>query len=398
MGLFSRKKNKKGSEVDDAFSNVYKKISAIDSWEDPKKLQHYILDSCEQIVATTKEIQKQDAESKVIKSYLNDIKIIESLEADKANDLKTAASRVVEITKSLEVQKYTVRNITNEQYVIISEEEDEMQGVIKRMEDSELKMTEIHRQIREIEGEKSRYEIEKDSLAEQSLLIKRLAYVVLVSFVAFFILLLMLGNKTGNDFSFGMLLLFFITTLLGFLMFMRQGTIKKLRRKCNIRLNTVVQALNMVRMKYVNIKNGVDYTKEKYKVDSSKELLFVWEQYIEKVKDNERFIKSHQDLEDYTERFHKILDSLDLHDKNFWKNRPEAIVNEKDMAEVKHKLVARHRRIRERMDENRRMVQNERDEIDRMMKQHEFYLPEINEIIKGVDKMCGTGPRTSANR
>ncbi|MBQ6463802.1 MAG: hypothetical protein IJJ59_10810, partial [Pseudobutyrivibrio sp.] len=54
------------------------------------------------------------------------------------------------------------------------------------------------------------------------------------------------------------------------------------------------------------------------------------------------------------------------------------------------RLVTRRKKIRERLDDHRRIVQEERDEIDRLMMSHEHYLPEITEIIKSVDKLCGT--------
>ena len=52
--LFLGKKRKKEQEIDEAFAKVYQEIETIDNWNDHKKLEHYILDSCEQIIALTK--------------------------------------------------------------------------------------------------------------------------------------------------------------------------------------------------------------------------------------------------------------------------------------------------------------------------------------------------------
>lgn len=57
--LFFGKKRKKEQEIDEAFAKVYQEIETIDNWNDPKKLEHYILDSCEQIIALTKEIEEE---------------------------------------------------------------------------------------------------------------------------------------------------------------------------------------------------------------------------------------------------------------------------------------------------------------------------------------------------
>ncbi len=64
--LFFGKKRKKEQEIDEAFAKVYQEIETIDNWNDPKKLEHYILDSCEQIIALTKEIEEEKAENTVL--------------------------------------------------------------------------------------------------------------------------------------------------------------------------------------------------------------------------------------------------------------------------------------------------------------------------------------------
>ena len=40
-------------------------------------------------------------------------------------------------------------------------------------------------------------------------------------------------------------------------------------------------------------------------------------------------------------------------------------------------------------EENLNAVKSERIEIDRMMKEHNYYTPEVMEIISSVDKICG---------
>ena len=41
------------------------------------------------------------------------------------------------------------------------------------------------------------------------------------------------------------------------------------------------------------------------------------------------------------------------------------------------------------MEENTKAVKSERDEIDNLMREHHYYVPEIMEIIDSVDKICG---------
>ena len=61
--------------------------------------------------------------------------------------------------------------------------------------------------------------------------------------------------------------------------------------------NKAVALENRVKIKYVSIKNAVDYTYEKYHVKNSKEFVYNYEQYLLAVKDKERFRRTNEDLE-----------------------------------------------------------------------------------------------------
>ena len=101
-------------------------------------------------------------------------------------------------------------------------------------------------------------------------------------------------------------------------------------------------------------------------------------------------MQNNEDLEFYNSKLERLLGEIGLADDKIWLNQVNALVDKQDMSECRHRLVMRRKKIRDRLDDHRRIVQEERDEIDRLMINHEHYLPEIQEIIKSVDKLCGT--------
>ena len=140
MGFFTRKKKKRelrAAKIDDAFNRVYSQIEDIDNWEDPKKLEHYILDSCEQIIASTKAMERQKMEYRIVTRYLNDIKALENLPKETAKDLRTTASRICELEQNILESRAITRNITDEQYSVISDEEEDMPEIINRFASDE---------------------------------------------------------------------------------------------------------------------------------------------------------------------------------------------------------------------------------------------------------------------
>lgn len=397
MFFKGRRKTKNApSKIDEAFGRVYNQINKIDSWDDPKKLEHYILDSCEQIIATTKEVERQKAEYRVVTAYLNDIKTLEELPTEKAKDLKDTAAKIIELDKSLSAARNIKRNITESQFSIIQEEEDDMPAIINRMKESEKYQASVKREMNYLEAEKSKWEIEHDDMADQKKLMQKLSTTVFTSFTAIFILLMVIALSADADITFIMVLVAFFAVASGFGIFLKLNDIRRKSAKSVAYLNQAIGLLNIERMKYVNITGGLDFLKEKYKVESAGELEYVYGQYMERVKDQEKYARSSDDLMFFTGRYERILDGIDIHDRKIWTTQVKAIVNPDDMLEVQKRLVSRRQKIRSRIEENRQMVQNERDEIDRLMREHEHYLPEIQEIIKSVDKLCGTAPRKRA--
>ncbi|MDC7279703.1 MULTISPECIES: hypothetical protein [Pseudobutyrivibrio] len=397
MGFFTKRKTKKeirAAKIDDAFNRVYSQIEDIDSWEDPKKLEHYILDSCEQIIASTKAMERQKMEYRIVTRYLNDIKAIENLPKDTAKDLRTTASRICELEQNILESRNITRNISDEQFTVIADEEEDMPEIINRFASDEIYQAKLKKSLSYLEGEKSRWEIEREELLAQGKIFRRMAIAVLTSFTTLLILLYVMYSVATVDISLWIYLVLFICAVSGFIIFLRQNTITRESRMALIRLNQAISMLNVERMKYVNVTNSIEYSKDKYYVKTAAELQYIWEQYQDKVRDQQRYIENNDDLEFYSDKLERILGSIGLADDKIWMNQVNALINKQDMSDCRHRLVVRRKKIRDRLEDHRKIVQEERDEIDRLMTRHEHYLPEIQEIIKSVDKLCGTSAST----
>ena len=397
MGIFSTRKKKrelKAAKIDDAFNRVYSQIEGIGSMEDPKKLEHYILDSCEQIIASTKAMERQKLEYRIVTRYLNDIKTIENLPKETAKDLRNTASNICELEKNILEARAIERNISEEQFQMISQDEDDMPEIINRFAADEIYQAKLKRNLSNLEGDKSRWEIEREDLKSQSRLFKHMAIAVMTSFMTLIILLYVMYTATKVDISLWIFIVLFICAVSGFIIFIRQNKLSRESRAALVHLNQAISMLNVERMKFVNVTNSIEYSKDKYNVNTAAELQYVWEQYQDKVRDQQRFIQNNDDLEFYNDKLEKILGSIGLADDKIWLNQVNALINKQDMMDCRHRLVQRRKKIRDRLEDHRKIVQEERDEIDRLMTRHEHYLPEIQEIIKSVDKLCGTSAST----
>ncbi|MEE0106847.1 MAG: hypothetical protein UEY91_08665 [Lachnospiraceae bacterium] len=387
--LFFGKKRKKEQEIDEAFAKVYQEIETIDNWNDPKKLEHYILDSCEQIIALTKEIEGEKTEYRIVTSYLTDIQTIEGLPEEMRQSIREAATNIEQLNAARQAYEKATYQISEEQFMLMEQEEDDIPQTIHRLLDNERYQDKVRRDKNILEAQKNQWEIEREAITGERKILKRASVLLFLLYVTLLILLFVLQFMAKMDLTVGFLVLFFVGALGGAMIYFRSLYLQKQMRQATRNENQAISLLNVVCMKYVNVTKAVEYTKDKFGIHNSTELNYVWEQYTSAVREKEKFLRNNDDLEYFNGRLIRLLQRIDLYDRKIWLTQTKALIDDQEMVEIKHNLVKRRQKIRAHMEENRKIVQSERNEIDRLMTEHEHYVPEIIEIISSVDKLCG---------
>lgn len=387
--LFFGKKRKKEQEIDEAFAKVYQEIETIDNWNDPKKLEHYILDSCEQIIALTKEIEGEKTEYRIVTSYLTDIQTIEGLPEEMRQSIREAATNIEQLNAARQAYEKTSYHISEEQFMLMEQEEDDIPQTIHRLLDNERYQDKVRRDKNILEAQKNQWEIEREAITGERKILKRASMLLFLLYATLLILLFVLQFMAKMDLTVAFLVLFFVGALGGAIIYFRSLYLQKQMRQATRNENQAISLLNVVCMKYVNVTKAVEYTKDKFGIHNSTELNYVWEQYTNAVREKEKFLRNNDDLEYFNGRLIRLLQRIDLYDRKIWLTQTKALIDDQEMVEIKHNLVKRRQKIRAHMEENRKIVQSERNEIDRLMTEHEHYVPEIIEIISSVDKLCG---------
>lgn len=151
--------------------------------------------------------------------------------------------------------------------------------------------------------------------------------------------------------------------------------------------NKAVALENRVKIKYVSIKNAVDYTYEKYHVKNSKEFVYNYEQYLLAVKDKERFRRTNEDLEYNSKKLVSVLSKNDFYDARVWLNYTNAIVDHKEMVEQKHELIVRRQKLRGRMSLNVETITRLRREILSHRSELGDRIHEVNRILNKIAEL-----------
>lgn len=391
MGLFKRKRRKKLENIQSLQEKLPSTVEGIaeEDLNDGSKVQHYILERCEQIIETAKELEEERAEYKIVTEYLNDIQTIEELPEASALEIQNAAENIWKLDKARDEYKNAHKRISDVQFAQMQQEEDRIPDAILRLQTNETYQNTVKRDMNYLESEKVEWYYNKLELIRQQKLLKILSVALLSIFVVVVAVLIVLQFGMYVDTTSIWMCVFLVAALGAFGIFVKMTVNQKEIQRSEVNMNHAIVLLNKIKFKYVNVTNAVEYVREKYHVNSSQELNYLWEQYLNEVKEREKFHQTNEDLDYFNGKLMRILKKYRLYDARVWLSQISALVDKKEMVEVKHNLIVRRQKLRSRIEYNTQNIQQRRMEIDKLLKKKNIYTPEIREIIESIDRISG---------
>ena len=398
--MFGFKKRKEKKTEDEIFDDLIGQIDSIDNYQNPKKIEHYILDSCEQIIAATKDIEGKKAEIKVLTNYLEDIRRIGRMNKKEACAVKRAAAAIEKAQKSRRAFMDAPKPMSDDAYKLIQENEGNIRLDIQRMKENEAYQEKTSAKMHVLEADKGELRMDFDEATEHSGFAQKICWLLLVLFVATFFILLAAGQSSSGQAAQGVIGVFLLVfALLAVILFLWQASTIRKRRGLLRDLNSTINSLNVARMEYANVTKAINATSDKYHVHSATELEYLYNSYLDFNDRREKFVKDDEDLTYWNSYLMKLLSPLRLYDPHIWEKQAAALNHEDDMKEVHDELVKKRQDLRDQIELERDQVKSDREQIDEMMAHQDFYVPEILEILKSVDRLCGldTGKKLEEN-
>ncbi len=388
MKLFRRRKKEKKS-IDEILAEVTSDMLSPEDLADAHKVHHYILERCEQVIESVKGLEEEKNEYRILTSYLKDIQIIEELPAKEQAILSETASSILTLTKTHEDYMQTTKKITDSQFHQMQQDEELITTAIRTLQSNEMYQSAVKRDMQYLEGEKTEWMYYRQELMNEQKLLRRLAYGLfgLLLMLMAVVFVLQIGFEMDTRIIFTLLIA--AGAIGGMAIYLRMQNNTKEIKKSEVNMNHAIGLLNKTKMKYVHSTNAVDYACEKYHVHNSYELNYIWEQYLEAAREREKFERNSDDLEYFNGKLVRMLRTYNLYDSKVWINQPHALVDKREMVEIKHDLIERRQKLRSRIDYNMDVVLEQKDEIEEMLEEHNINIPEVNEILKSVDRLSG---------
>jgi hypothetical protein len=385
----SNKKENDSIELNSFEQEINKSNVKLDSpegknvkFDTPVDRARFLTDQCEQILETTRQLDEMKMEYQAVTSYLTDIQKIDRIVPDERDIINDSARKIITVTRERAKYKNNTRKITDSQFKHIAKYEDILPAEMKKMRENEAYNHTIKTDMQHLEGEKGSLFYEIEEIDSKQNYLKKIATVTCVLVVLLFAVFVVMANLYETNIQIPFLMTVVMALIGAIYIFTNSKNNRRDMKLAELKLNKAISLLNKVKIKYINNTNALDYSHQKYMVNNYAELLFLWEQYV-KAKEDEKLLKRNtEELERYNRELVRNLRRYGLEDPDIWVYQAVAIIDNKEMVEVRHRLNARRQNLRERIDYNNKIKEKSIQAINEFLSKNPDKRDEVIETLK----------------
>lgn len=384
--MFFRKKKRKQS-FEKKFGELEATVLSEKDYKNTRKIEQYVVERLEQMIELTKEIEDEKSEYRMVTSYLNDIQLIEEMPEEEHKKIVEIAVNVVQLNTARTEFLNSAKKLSDAQFTQLEQMEAEIPAAINRLSANEMYWDTLKKDMKYLEREKSEWVLRQEYLSHQMGRLRYLLYIMVGVAATAAVVMGMLQIILELDMFYGWMAWIFATAIVICVIYLRMQSDGEEIAQAQRCQNRAILLQNKVKIKYVNIANAVDYAHEKYHVESVAELKQQWDYYLEAVKERERYQRTNEDLEYFKGRLVRVLAQYKLYDAQVWVTQALALVDPKEMVEVKHGLINRRQKLRGRIEYNMNVINEQKAETEQLLDKVGDMRPQMEQILFAIDKL-----------
>lgn len=383
MGFWSdiwRKKKRHEEDAEDWDNLVYARDDV--DFRDEEQRRIYITNCLEQVTEATCEMNLLKGEYSLVTSRLTDIDEIEALPKAEREALGGIANRLVALEQERQKYKGRKNRMSDEDYHRIRKQEDEIQDGIARLRECEDYGVKVKQDLKRLDRERSAYEFRRQELDSSLNNLRGMAMIFLTAFCLCVGMLLVLHFGFQMDTRLGYLLAAGAVAAAAMVVWQRYTEGEKELRRVEMSVNKLIALQNKVKIRYVNNKSLSDYLHIKYNTDNVAALEKLWKQYQQEKEERREYAEAEAKAEYYRKQLTLKLSNYRLTAPGKWAMQPAALLDRREMVEMRHELILRRQALRKQMDYNNGVAETARREIMDIAEQYPAYAEEITRMVE----------------
>lgn len=384
-GLFNRQQEEDENVYRPDWEEERLKRDNIDM-HDKIQREHYVKACLEQMSEASKELDALGGEYNLVTSYLTDMEEIEAQTDEVKEQLKTYATKLLELENSREKLDRKRRIMKPEDYLRMERVEPYMPEGYNRLKEAEEYQVLVKKDMGRLEGERHAYFFRKNELQNTMQNLKGITFISVGSMLFLVLMLTIIGAAWKLDVSLGYAIAVLIAACTLAFVYVKFHEAQRELVRVEKGINKLVLLHNTVKIRYVNNTNLLEYLYVKYDVNSSNELKKLWDKYLEENIHREQEKQMDQDLDFNEAALIKLLRRCNLADPNIWLRQAAALIDNKEMIEIRHGLIIRRQKLRKQMEYNAKAAQEAQDEVKDIVDKYPEYAEKILNLVSDYEK------------
>lgn len=355
--------------------------------KDSSQRREYVKGCLDQIAEASGELENLQFEYNMVTSYLMDMEEIEAIPAEDKAELEENARKIEALEKQQSGYKERKNRMSEEKYHQMEQLETELQEGYEKLTRAEEYQDLVKRDLRKLDGEKQAYFFRKRELHHVIEDTRSMAIVCTAAVVLCILILLALQFGFRMDTKIGYLAAAAVGAVAITAIFVKHNDAVKELAVVESGITRIIRLQNTVKIRYVNNTHLLDYLYMKYNVSSASELGKSWQQYMEEKEERKNFQEAVKELDICQKELLRILRRYEIKDPMRWLHQTQAILDKKEMVEVRHNLIIRRQSLRRRMDYNKEVIAAKAQaEVKDLVDKYPQYAKEIVTIVEQYAK------------
>lgn len=343
--------------------------------------KRYIKNCCEQMQEAGDEIDKASMEYRLVTDYLKDIEVLDKLPAEVRGTINKTADRIQKLGRESTVNRENLGRISDEMYTLMERYDREIDGALEELRKNEDYKGIVRGDLQRLESEKAVNIYERNELIASKENTKRIFMITIGAAAAVIVMLIVLYATAELDVRVGLLLAAAIAAAAFTGEYLSYTSAEARLRKVDAYINLVIATQNKVKIRYVNVSNLIEYSLRKFRVGNSNELEEYRDAYREEKQAREFLQRANSEIAMEKSHLVHLLTDIHLKDPSIWTRQCAALVDKREMVEIRHDLNTRRQSLRKIIEYNTKNRDISKDEINDIVRQYPEYGQEILSIV-----------------
>lgn len=353
---------------------------------DEEQRNRYVTGCLEQMAEAAGEINQLNGEYNLVTAYLTDMEEIEALPDETREDLNQVANRLMLLERERKQYLDKKNRMKDSDYYNVRRQEAGVLEGIQKLREAEDYSKLIKKDLKRLDGERHACSYRRNELLTSQENLRGMAVIFICSLVACMIMLAILQFGFDMDTYAG----YFIAIMAGAVALtvvcVRYLDADREIASVDRQVSKLIQLQNKVKIRYVNNTNLLEYLCIKYDTDSADNLEKLWNAYQEEKEARKQYAEAEAKTEYYQKELVRKLSRFRVSDPTRWINQAEALLDPREMVEIRHELIVRRQSLRQQLEYNNNVAQTAREEIMSVVHEHPQWAADIMDMVDKFDR------------